>query len=121
MSAARRIVHGRAANDNDYDVVAVREDRRPIYRGSREHLRDILRWEKDPCAQYAVHCHPDGLTVEQVAELLGVSVRAVYADQASALEKLRREGAELEGFLEAANDNEYGVELATVELVGDDP
>jgi hypothetical protein len=45
-----------------------------------------------------------------------MSPRLVAEDQASAFEKLRREGAELREFLEAANDNEYGTGLGEVEL-----
>lgn len=56
--------------------------------GTKAHLRDIEPWVRDEGAQYAVRAHPDGLTGDQVAELLELSPSSVDSAQESAFAKL---------------------------------
>lgn len=72
--------------------------------GSREELRDVVPWELDACAQYAVHCHPDGLSVSQIGELLDLDPRTVEVVEAVALAKLRLAKAELREWLRGHDD-----------------
>ena len=63
--------------------------RESIEPGTKAHLRDIEPWASDDVARSAVVMHPDGLTGDQVAELLSLSATAVDTAQREALEKLR--------------------------------
>lgn len=87
-----------ALTRDDFEALALAEGIEP---GTRAHLRDILPWELDPCAQYAVAHHPDGLTREQVAKLLGLCVRTVHMVEEEALQKLRAASVTLSEWLEA--------------------
>lgn len=48
------------------------------------------RYADDPRCRYVVAAHPDGLTLEQIGELMGVSRAAVWQIETQALESLRR-------------------------------
>lgn len=69
-----------------------------VLRGTRQHLRDVVPYELDAVARYAVTAHPDGLEIEQIAQVLGLHPRSVDRAQARALGKLRhlasQQGAE---------------------------
>jgi DNA-binding XRE family transcriptional regulator len=80
---------------DDFHALALAEGIEP---GTRAHLRDVLPWALDPCAQFAVARHPDGLTREQVADLLGICVRTVQMVEEAALSKLGRGSAGLRAF-----------------------
>jgi hypothetical protein len=53
----------------------------------------VLQWEDDPWAQTFVEEHPGGATLEEVAEVLGVTRERVRQIESKALRKLRRMGA----------------------------
>ena len=59
-------------------------------RGTRKHLRDLVPFEADPVARYAAAVHPDGLEVDQVAKVLGLSPSVVDVTQARAFAKLEQ-------------------------------
>ena len=75
-----------ALDREDFYALALADGIEP---GTRAHLRDVVPWELDPCARLAVARHPDGLTLEQVAEILGICVRSVQHAEESALRKLQ--------------------------------
>ena len=50
-----------------------------------------LKWEDDAVAQYVVEMHPDGLTLEEIGELMGLTSERVRQIEESALRKLNRQ------------------------------
>lgn len=70
-------------------------------------------WELDDVCWYVVACHPDGLTLAEIGELLGVTRERVRQIETAALEKLR---AVICG--QVAFDELVGAEI--VETTGED-
>jgi len=66
---------------------------------------DEQSWEDDDACWYAVTCHPDGLTVEQIAALTGYSAERVRQIEVEALAKLATEPEAVEG-MEAIDDRD---------------
>ena len=59
----------------------------PGHPGSVSWFRET--WENDDHAWYVVACHPDGLTLEQIAAVMGLTDERVRQIELSGLEKLR--------------------------------
>ena len=47
-------------------------------------------YEEDDACWYVVHCHPEGLTMDRVGELMGVSRQRVEQIESAALKKLAK-------------------------------
>jgi DNA-binding XRE family transcriptional regulator len=82
------------------DELTIRAAALGIEPGTLEELWNVIPWELDPCSRYVVARHPDGLSYEQIGQLLDLDPRTVADIEQSALAKLREAGANLRGFLE---------------------
>ena len=61
-----------------------------LARSNESRLLDTVGFEDDPVSRYVVAHHREGLSTEQVGEVLRMSPEAVEADLRSALRKLGR-------------------------------
>lgn len=52
-------------------------------------LRDTVRWQDDPICQYVTLHNPEGLTIPEVSQVLGLAPSNISRDQSSAARKLR--------------------------------
>lgn len=50
-----------------------------------------LAWDDDPWAQYAVESHPEGMLLEEIGELMGLTRERVRQIEEAALRKLKRQ------------------------------
>lgn len=87
----------RELSDEDFELAQAN-----IERGSKAHLRDLVGWEQDESAQYAV-ASLGAMTLPLIADLLDLCETTVDETLSSALSKLR-EADEVELFAELVRD-----------------
>jgi hypothetical protein len=74
---------------------------------------DTLSWEQDDWCWYAVTCHPNGLSLEQVGALLGCGPELVRKIELEALAKLALEPGAVEA-MEIVDDRDTELAIWTV-------
>jgi hypothetical protein len=74
---------------------------------------DTLPWEKDDWCWYAVACHPDGLTLEQVGALMGCMPERIRRIELDALAKLALAPEAVEA-MEVIDDRDCELAIWTV-------
>lgn len=103
-----------------------KRDRRAARRSRRKAERDAvppgkpgssswedLSWEDDDWCWYAVSCHPDGLTIEEIGALTGLSAERVRQIEIEALAKLEVEVGAVEA-MEVIEDRDSELAIWTV-------
>jgi DnaJ-domain-containing protein 1 len=72
-------------------IIAKRQDAESIPAGHPGSLSwSKLAWEDDVHAQYAVECHPRGMTLDEIGELMGLTRQRVEQIEKEALRKVQR-------------------------------
>lgn len=64
--------------------------------GTATDLDPFTPWTEDKGCRYIVACHPDGLTLDQVGQLFGVTGERIRQIEEKALRKLRGEAKRLD-------------------------